>query len=78
MILMGFSIINYPFGGTSIYGNPQILIHFGHVFWVDFDHETLAKHCVNCHNPFNGNSVGQAVLKGTTEDFPGNIIVRVY
>ena len=26
--LLGFSIINHPFGGISIYGNPQIYIVF--------------------------------------------------
>jgi hypothetical protein len=25
-ILIGFSIINHPFGGTTIYGNPHIRV----------------------------------------------------
>ena len=29
-ILIGFSIINHPFSGTSIFGNPHILVLFSY------------------------------------------------
>ena len=33
-ILIGFSIINHPFWGTSIFGNTHLFFWFGVVWWV--------------------------------------------
>ena len=72
-ILIGFSIINHPFWGTSIFGNIHVVCVVCHQFWWFLcqvsEHFVLHEHPVACTWAHQGDSnphgsSGKLTLKG--------------